>query len=106
MDKSGITEPDAAENGEIFRRIMEETVSGRGSRNRAVGVKSLDLTADIIAGSPAYGRYLPRLYGFGNTTKILNQMDRGVIKGLVVTNQFDAGYLKHCEGSGGDRKAR
>ena len=56
-------------------------------------VKSLDLTADIIAGSPAYGRYLPRLYGFGNTTKILNQMDRGVIKGLVVTNQFDAGYL-------------
>lgn len=94
MDKSGITEPDAAENGEIFRRIMEETVYPGGEAViAALDVKSLDLTADIIAGSPAYGRYLPRLYGFGNTTKILNQMDRGVIKGLVVTNQFDAGYL-------------
>ena len=93
--RSGTSGTHAPESEDIFRRTIEDTIVS-GSREEvivALDVQSLDLVADIIAGSPVYGKNTPNLYGFGSTTKILNQMDRGVIKGLVTTNQFDAGYL-------------
>ena len=95
MHKKGMPEVPAEENGELFRRTMEENMyPGSGEAIiAALDVNSLDLTAGIIAGSTVYGKYLPSLYGFGSTTKLLNQMDRGIIKGLIVSNQFDAGYL-------------
>lgn len=33
------------------------------------------------------------LYGRGNTVRLLNYLDRGVIKGLCITDDFSAGYL-------------
>lgn len=93
--RSGIPDIPAAELDEFLRRTIEENVcldSGEAII-AALDVKSLDMAADIIAGSTLYEKYDLYLYGVGSTTKILNQMDRGVIKGLVVTNQFDAGYL-------------
>lgn len=95
MDKKGMPDVPAAEHEDFFGRTMKENVyPGRGEAIIvALDVKSLDLTADIVAGDTAYRTYAPTLYGFGSTTKILNQMDRGVIKGLIATNKFDAGYL-------------
>lgn len=95
MNGAGESGVSAEENADLFFRTLEEKgyPGGGDVMIAALDVKSLDLTADLIAGNPAYGKYAPQLYGFGSTTKILNQMDRGVIKGLVTTNQFDAGYL-------------
>lgn len=109
--KDGIAGASAPESGDIFRRTIEETLVPKNGEAVIVGldVQSLDSAAGIIAGNPVYGNYAPSLYGIGSTTKILNQMDRGVIKGLVVTNQFDAGYLSIVKaveaiGQSGDRE--
>lgn len=59
----------------------------------ALDVQSLDSAAEILAADPAHGDAIPALYGVGSTTRILNYLDRGVVKGLVTTNQFDFGYL-------------
>lgn len=95
MVKSGMPNTPLIENEDYFRQVIEEEVySYHGEAIIvALDVKSLDLTADIMAGSADYGKKIATLYGFGSTTKILNDMDRGVIKGLVTTNQFDEGYL-------------
>lgn len=95
MVKSGMPNTPLIENEDYFKQVIEEEVySYHGEAILvALDVKSLDLTADIMAGSADYGKNIATLYGFGSTTKILNDMDRGVIKGLVTTNQFDEGYL-------------
>ena len=85
------------ENGteEDFRQVIESMVYP-GSENALIGaidVKSLDEAADIIGDSPVYGSYISGLYGIGSTAKILNELDTGIIRGLVVNNQFDAGYM-------------
>lgn len=78
----------------IFRQAIEATVyPGSGKAVvAAIDVKSLDEAADIIAGSPVYGNHIAGLYGIGSTTKLLTELDTGIIKGLVVSDQFDAGY--------------
>ena len=46
------------------------------------------------------------LYGIGSTTALLNQMDRGIVKGLMAWNRFDEGYLsveKAVQAAGGER---
>lgn len=80
---------------ETYRQTIESAVyPGSGQAViAAIDVKSLDEAADIIGGSPVYGNYITGLYGIGSTTKILNELDMGIIKGLVVNNQFDAGYM-------------
>ena len=105
-ESGGGTESISAEKSEtFFRRILEDSGNlGGGKKDSgkrgdketviaALDVRSLDSAADLLTDSPAYEQYVSGLYGVGSTTKILNQMDRGVIKGLVVSNQFDAGYL-------------
>lgn len=81
-------------NEETFRQTIEGTVyPGSGEAIiAAIDVDSLDESAGIIAGSPVYGGYIAGLYGVGNTTKILTELDNGIIKGLIAANQFDAGY--------------
>ncbi|MEY8353790.1 substrate-binding domain-containing protein [Lachnospiraceae bacterium 54-53] len=83
------------ETDETYRQTIESMVyPGREQAIiAAIDVKSLDEAADIIAGSPVYGNYIAGLYGIGSTTKILNELDKGIIKGLVVNDQFDAGYM-------------
>ena len=38
-------------------------------------------------------RQIGGLYGRGNTVRLLNYLDRGVIQGLCITDDFSAGYL-------------
>ena len=80
---------------DTFRRIIEGTVyPGNGMAViAAIDTASTYEAAEIIGGSPVYGRYIAGLYGTGTTPPLLNQLDRGVIRGLVVYNQFDEGYL-------------
>ena len=33
------------------------------------------------------------LYGRGTTVKILNELDKGIIRGVCVTDEFSLGYL-------------
>lgn len=84
-----------SETGEAFRQAIEARVyPGSGEAIlAAVDVESLNDAADIIAGSPVYGNYITGVYGIGSTTKLLNQLDEGIIQGMVVNDQFDAGYL-------------
>lgn len=95
LERSGFSKAlHEKENEETFRQTIEGTVyPGRKKAIiAALDVESLDASAEIIAGSPVYGSYITGLYGIGSTTKILTELDKGIIKGLIAVNQFDAGY--------------
>jgi ribose transport system substrate-binding protein len=79
---------------ETFRKTIEGTVypDSKQAIIAAIDVDSLDEAAGIIGGSPVYKNYIAGLYGIGSTTKILNALDNGIIKGIVAIDQFDAGY--------------
>ena len=55
--------------------------------------QSVAEAAEIVGGSSVYGKYISGLYGVGMMPSLLDQLDKGTIRGLVVTNQFDAGYF-------------
>lgn len=78
-----------------YRRAIEETVyPGRGRMTVvALDVDALSEAAAIIGGSSVYKEYITGLYGFGSTVGILNELDNGVIDGLMTHSQFDEGYL-------------
>lgn len=80
---------------DTFRKAIEEMVyPGNGMAViAALDPLSTSEAADIIGGSPVYGKYVAGLYGTGTTPSLLNQLDKGVIRGLVVSNEFDIGYL-------------
>ena len=80
---------------DTFRKVIEETVyPGSGTAVVAcLDASSTSEAADIIGGSPVYGRYIAGLYGTGTTPSLLGQMDKGVIRGMIVSNEFDEGYL-------------
>lgn len=78
-----------------FRKAIEELVYP-GSRKVvviALDQSSLSETAAILADSTVYSTYVMGLYGRGTTIPILNYLDRGVISGICVTDDFSAGYL-------------
>lgn len=78
-----------------YRQAIEETVYPENGDFMAVGmdVGALSDLADILEGSSVYREHVTALYGIGSTTAILNQMDRGIVKGLMTWNRFDEGYL-------------
>lgn len=80
---------------ETFRKAIEELVYP-GSRNVvviALDQGSLSEAAAILADSSVYSSYVKGLYGRGTTIPVLNYLDRGVITGICVTDDFSAGYL-------------
>lgn len=83
------------ETEETIRQVIESTVyPGNGSAVlAALDPSSTALAAEIIEGSPVYGIYIAGLYGTGTTPAILNQLDRGTIQGLVVSDEYEQGYL-------------
>ena len=48
--------------------------------------------AGVVAGSEAVADAVGGLYGRGTTMAILNYLDRGVITGICVTDEFSVGY--------------
>lgn len=80
---------------DALRRVVESTVypfHGRASVI-ALDTQSLTETAAIIEKSSVYNSSIVSLYGIGSTQPILNNLDRGVISGVVAANDFNAGYL-------------
>lgn len=78
-----------------FRKAIEELVYP-GSHDAAIialDQESLAQTAAILADSAVYRTRIQGLYGRGTTIPILNYLDRGMITGICVTDDFSAGYL-------------
>ncbi|MCB7319835.1 substrate-binding domain-containing protein [Lacrimispora sp. 210928-DFI.3.58] len=80
---------------DTYREAIESTVYPGDSRAAiiAMDAQALDEAVKIIEGSTVYQEHLAGLYGAGCTTSILNEVDKGIIDGIVVYNQFDEGYL-------------
>lgn len=81
--------------GDNFRTVIEETVYPGNGKAMVVALDAASTweAAEIIGESPVYGDYIMGLYGTGTTPALLNHLDEGTIKGLLVSNQFDNGYL-------------
>ena len=80
---------------DTYRSVIEKTVyPGSGTAVvAALDFASTAEAAEIVGGSSVYGKYISGLYGVGMMPSLLDQLDKGTIQGLVVTNQFDAGYF-------------
>ncbi len=78
-----------------FRKAIEELVYPEPARAVIIALdpESLLETAAILADSSVYPEHVDGLYGRGTTTPVLNYLDRGVINGLCVTDDFSTGYL-------------
>lgn len=83
------------QDNDTYRSSIEGTVyPGSGQACVvALDTPSLSETAQILEDSSVYRGYITGLYGVGSTTALLNQLDRGTIRGLVTYNRFDEGYL-------------
>ena len=94
------------------RKLIEELVYPHPQRAVLVALdeKSLEKAAGILAESNVYSQQTQGLYGIGGTNRVLNYLDQGIIKGLVVHNWFDEGYLsvekavKAIQEGGGERE--
>lgn len=56
-----------------------------------------------------YREHVTALYGIGSTTALLNQIDKGIVKGLMAWNRFDEGYLSvemAVQAAGGERQEK
>ncbi|HIR05628.1 MAG TPA: sugar ABC transporter substrate-binding protein [Candidatus Copromonas faecavium] len=83
------------QDSDTYRSVIEKTVYPELARTVLIALEpeSLYEAADIISGSSVYQEHVEALYGIGSTVGILNEMDRGIIDGLMAYNQFDEGYL-------------
>lgn len=59
----------------------------------AADPESLLAAAQLLSESEEAAKFVDGLYGRGNTVSILNYLDRGMIQGLCVTDDFSSGYL-------------
>ena len=55
--------------------------------------EALTETADILGEDPGLSGKTAGLYGRGNTLSILNDLDKGQITGICVTDEFSRGYF-------------
>ncbi len=77
-------------------RYLIENLAALGNRKAvliALDENSLEAAAQVLDGSQEYSRQIKGLYGIGGTNQVLNYLDKEVIRGLVVHNWFDEGYL-------------
>lgn len=80
---------------EDLSRIFEKLTEDRTQRAVIVATdpESLIKTAQFLADADETAEWIGGLYGRGNTVPILNYLDRGLIQGLCITDDFSAGYL-------------
>ena len=78
-----------------IRKIVEELVYPESTQAVIIALDAETLleTAQILADSSVYPEHVSGLYGRGTATPLLNYLDRGVISGLSVTDDFSTGYL-------------
>lgn len=78
-----------------IRKIVEELVYPESTQAVIIALDAETLleTAQILADSSVYPEHVSGLYGRVTATPLLNYLDRGVISGLSVTDDFSTGYL-------------
>ncbi|MCC8027340.1 MAG: substrate-binding domain-containing protein [Clostridium sp.] len=83
------------EEGQDFGSKLEELIyPGSGKITAAaLDIESLTELSGIIGGRSGYPEHVAGLYGVGSSTYVLNQMDKGLIKGVVAYSSYDEGYL-------------
>lgn len=79
------------ELGQIFEKMTEGWT--QSIVIVATDPESLIKTAQFLADADEAAEWIGGLYGRGNTVPILNYLDRGLIQGLCITDDFSAGYL-------------
>lgn len=92
---------------ERFFTMLEQP--GAESQKVVILAENQDIlteAAGVMAGSEAVADAVGGLYGRGTTMAILNYLDRGVITGICVTDEFSVGYysvreaVRALEGAG------
>lgn len=77
--------------GDVLGRLSG--VSGDGAVVVALDPESLLAAAQLLEDGESGLSWIRGLYGRGNTVPILNYLDKGVIRGLCITDDFSAGYV-------------
>lgn len=82
-------------SSEECRRLIESTVYPQKQESVLIALdkNSLEMAARVLEDSTVYAENIRALYGIGGTTRLLNDLDKGLIQGMVVHNWFDEGYL-------------
>ena len=78
-----------------FRKVVEGLVYPGVGRVVIVALDqdSLVETAGVLKDSSVYAFYVEWLYGRGTSIPALNELERGIVEGLSITDDFSAGYL-------------
>ena len=78
-----------------FRNALEDLRESGIERAVLAGLDPDSLTelSAILEGDEALFACVGALYGRGSTLSLLNSLDRGIIRGLCVTDEFSAGYI-------------
>ncbi|WP_143319328.1 substrate-binding domain-containing protein [Clostridium sp. HBUAS56010] len=92
LNKAGFSLTLLEKNEDEIQGSIKENAGKGKTILAAIDVGSLNGSAGFISDNPPYERNIKGIYGVGSTTRILRELDNGIIKGLVVINQYDAGY--------------
>lgn len=78
-----------------FRKVIEELVYPNEKYVSIIALdqKCLTETAGVLADSNVYFSHVDGLYGRGTAVSTLNYLDKGIIRGVCVTDDYSAGYL-------------
>ncbi len=86
----------AGEGKDDWERGFLEKITGGWTQKTVLAAAdpgSLARAAQLLAEKEEASRWVEGLYGRGNTVLVLNYLDKGIIRGLCVTDDFSAGYL-------------
>lgn len=83
------------QQGSDLETVLKEKPTGaeKGVVVAALDPESLTAAAQLAENDEAGVLGIRGLYGRGNTVSILDELDKGVIQGLCITDDFSAGYL-------------
>lgn len=69
------------------------SASDQGAAVVALDPETLTSAAQLLTEEEQYIRWVRGLYGRGNTVTILNYLEKGVIRGLCIADDFSTGYV-------------
>ena len=84
-----------SDNDNNFRSVIESEASINGEDMVIVSLdkNSTTIVAKLLSDGSLPNNHVKGVYGIGSTTYLLNMMDKDIIDGLVVWNEYDQGYM-------------
>ncbi len=94
------------ESGSDFKTVLETVLYPEGPKATiaALDAESMTEAAQILNSDDRYTGRLAGFFGVGSTAWLLDQMDKGLIRGLVVHNSYNEGYLSIQRAAEGIKK--